>query len=249
VYRNARVRCELFAACCFGVGGRNPVISSDVDSLSMEVVYINLNERTDRKKRLEGMLARLRIQARRFSAIRVDEESLINDFPILDGRDYSSHIRSESESGRWNIGALGCYLSHREILAEVIPNHPGCTLILEDDVWISSPEFFRYAIIAAQRLSDPWDILLFDCGGSWNRDDRVKWNIFFPRSTFPTYWGTHAVLVRNERAPHVVKVLDSSVVHAIDAIYLTNRTQIRSYVIRTGMCGQIGLDSDILPSS
>ena len=76
--------------------------------------YINLDKSVERKEYMEEMLKKKNIKCERFSAI--------------DGNNYSHLCQNLNIS----IGALGCKLSHLELLKKVKKN--GWTIIFEDDI-------------------------------------------------------------------------------------------------------------------
>jgi GR25 family glycosyltransferase involved in LPS biosynthesis len=238
LYRRLRINAELWSLKRKLKHGLLRPVSGHHDLDDLDVVYINLDRDEERKIKIEAMLSRLNIKARRFPAIEVNQESMFNAHQILVGREFSDFMKNEDGLGYRNLAHVGCYLSHRQIMQAIPENKSGFTLILEDDVRIAAKDFFHYAYYTALNTKLDWDILLFDCGGPYKESDRIGWNIYFPSDNFPNYWGTHSVLVRNSSALRIVAELDASEVSCVDAIYTTNKTGIKTYVVRTGLCSQ-----------
>lgn len=95
--------------------------------------YINLEHRTDRKHLVEQELNNLGINAQRFNAIQT-----------------------------YN-GAIGCTLSHINLLEEAVKNKYDHILILEDDIQFLEPELFKTQFNKFLELHDrnSWDVILF----------------------------------------------------------------------------------------
>lgn len=84
------------------------------DDIISACYYINLDKSVERKEYMEEMFKKQNIKCERFSAI--------------DGNNYSHLCQNLNIS----IGALGCKLSHLELLKKVKKN--GWTIIFEDDI-------------------------------------------------------------------------------------------------------------------
>lgn len=94
--------------------------------------YINLENRTDRKKLIEEELKNIGIVYQRFNAIKHE------------------------------VGAIGCSLSHLEILENAHKNNLDHVLILEDDVKFLDPELFKTQLnLFFSKHQDNWDVVLF----------------------------------------------------------------------------------------
>lgn len=108
----------------------------DIDwSLVDKVIYINLNERTDRKKSIESEL----------NALGVPRDKIYR----LDAR-------------RHLIGQIGCAQSHREVMELAIEQGWGNILVLEDDMVFNkdpaSEKQLNDFLYALQRIE--WDAAL-----------------------------------------------------------------------------------------
>jgi hypothetical protein len=194
---------------------------------------------------MEGLLGKLSVRAKRFNAIQANRDSVFTEYPVLQGRELSEFIRMGFNSEPPKLGAISNYLSKRTVFESAASTEREFTLVLEDDIFISKRDMLPFAVWKADRMKVEWDVLLFDPAGAWRSEDKVGWNLYFPRATFPVYWGSHALLLNNQRAEHVIRVLDTTLVHNIDGILFPNRTEIRTFAARTGMCAQGGFGSDI----
>jgi glycosyl transferase family 25 len=94
--------------------------------------YINLEHRTDRKILVEQELTKIGISATRFNAIKMDN------------------------------GAIGCTMSHLEILQNAQQNKLEHVLIIEDDIKFLNPELFKSNINKFFNThNNNWDVILF----------------------------------------------------------------------------------------
>jgi glycosyl transferase family 25 len=93
--------------------------------------YINLESRTDRKEHVETQLANIGVNAERFNAIKMEN------------------------------GAIGCSLSHLNILKNAEKNNLEHVLIVEDDITFLEPEMFKTQINKFFELhGNNWDVIL-----------------------------------------------------------------------------------------
>ena len=92
--------------------------------------YINLLERTDRKKHVEEQLNTVGILAQRFHAIKM------------------------------NNGRIGCSMSHLKCLETAYNNKWDHVLICEDDITFLQPDLFIKQINMFLAKYDNWDVIL-----------------------------------------------------------------------------------------
>lgn len=95
------------------------------------VLYINLERRTDRKVHFEEEIKKLNLNAIRFNAIRDDD------------------------------GEKGCLLSHIKCLEMAIENKYDHVLIFEDDVVFINPKLLITQFNKFVETHDKWDVVLF----------------------------------------------------------------------------------------
>ena len=114
----------------------NSLIQCSVDTTGAlkhinKVVYINLDKRSDRKKEMEGELAKMGLSGERFSAI--------------------EHTR----------GAFGCSMSHLAVLKDAKANKYKNILVLEDDFqFIVDRPTFEKELQSFFDLNIPYDVLM-----------------------------------------------------------------------------------------
>lgn len=95
------------------------------------VVYINLDHRTDRKEHVEKELDKIGIKGTRFNAIKMSN------------------------------GAIGCSMSHLKILENAKKNKLDHVLIMEDDITFLNPELFKQQINTFfESHQNKWDVIL-----------------------------------------------------------------------------------------
>ena len=118
-----------------------------------KIIYINLEERVDRKLFIEKMLDGLDLKYERFAAIKPSLDELLPESGkyhkfyeknlIQQARyaacDFLKEERTEfsaKDYKKYLLGTFGCYLSHYRIHEMALHNNWGNYLILEDDVKI-----------------------------------------------------------------------------------------------------------------
>ena len=126
----------------------------------MKIFVINLARRPERMAFMERQFASLGIAFERIEAV--------------DGEKLSSNERRKAVSGfRWwcsqgykvRAGEIGCALSHRIALANVVEDNLPCVCIMEDDVTLG--DGFKAALESAEKFvtsdSEPKAVLLTPC--------------------------------------------------------------------------------------
>jgi len=199
--------------------------------------YINLEQRTDRRAFMENQLPSLGIPYSRWPAVRLD--SLTSDpwARAIEERGIAPYVLD----GASRLPTVGCYLSHVSLLDHVARNGSPQALVLEDDVAIDAGFVDRARVLVGQLPA--FDLVLFDCFGTGHPPDRVETDIYRPSRSFPHYRGTHAVLVGEGRADHVLRVLRSRQIMDIDGLYLT-APELACFVVHTGGVRSGGFGSD-----
>ena len=93
--------------------------------------YINLEHRTDRKEHVESQLSNLGIKAKRFNAIKMDN------------------------------GAIGCSMSHLNVLQNALNQKLDHILIVEDDITFLDSGLFKTQINKFfEKHNNNWDVIL-----------------------------------------------------------------------------------------
>jgi len=93
--------------------------------------YINLDDREDRKRSIESQLGTLGLKCLRYSAIKRDN------------------------------GAIGCTMSHLNILKRGMDLGWDHVLILEDDILFMNPALFSWQFAQFMKSGIEWDVVLF----------------------------------------------------------------------------------------
>lgn len=96
------------------------------------IFYINLEHRIDRKNNIENELIKLGLlqKAKRFNAIKM------------------------------NNGAIGCSLSHLQLLKNALKDKLNHICILEDDIYFLNPELFINQLNKFLENHKDWDVIL-----------------------------------------------------------------------------------------
>ena len=104
---------------------------NNIDDLE-HIFYINLEHRIDRKKSIENELNKLGLlqKANRFNAIKMSN------------------------------GAIGCSLSHYQLLRNALKNNLNHICILEDDIIFLNPELFISQLNKFLENHKEWDVIL-----------------------------------------------------------------------------------------
>lgn len=93
-------------------------------------LYINLEERTDRKEHAEQQFSSIGINVERFQAIKMPN------------------------------GAIGCSMSHLKCLQTAYDNKWEHLLICEDDITFTNPELFSKQLNSFLKTHKKWDVVL-----------------------------------------------------------------------------------------
>lgn len=148
-----------------------------------KIIYINLDYRTDRRNWMDSQLASINIPHERFSAIAPTIESLTNK----DGQyhDFYTRLTIKGNSPRWEMGTVGCYLSHLTIHKLAHERNFGNYIILEDDCIFSQ----KSVNIINENLNngmigDDWDMIR----STWlsHANEIFKYDYCSPMSKFYT---------------------------------------------------------------
>ena len=148
-----------------------------------KIIYINLDHRTDRRNWMDGQLASINIPYERFSAISPTIESLTNK----DGQynDFYTRLAVKDKSPRWEMGTIGCYLSHLTIHKLAHERNFGNYIILEDDCVFSQESLdIVKQNLNDEMIGDDWDIIR----STWFSDinEIFKYDYCTPMSKFYT---------------------------------------------------------------
>lgn len=121
-------------------------------SVSVPVLYINLDDAVERRERLEQECEARGISAQRLEAVRwtrLDPQEQKRYFsPQLNARQYHSPMVN---------GEKGCYASHIQAWQWLLASNAPCMVVLEDDVRLTSD--FARVVDAVSVWSGSWDMV------------------------------------------------------------------------------------------
>ena len=235
-----------------------------------KIYYINLDYRTDKRNWMDSQLTSINIPHERFSAITPTIESLTDK----DGQyhDFYTRLPLKHKSPRWEIGTVGCYLSHLTIHKLAHERNFGNYIILEDDCIFSQKSLnIINENLNNGMIGDDWDMIR----STWfsHPDEIFKYDYCAPSSKFYTKlcepnirrraefvrtkygkWiknslvaascgGTHFQLIKKSSISKIIKYLDDDHVLPIDMLYTTNALNV--YDSKFGIRSNGNFSSDI----
>ena len=191
-----------------------------------KIIYINLEEREDRKLYIEKMLDGLDLEYQRFAAIRPSLDDLIpkngkyHEFYKKNSTRVARHAASDffeeerveyaaADYKKYLLGTFGCYISHYRIHEMALHNNWGNYLVLEDDAKIhpSSLSMLQKKIEQGD-FGDDWDIIR----STWlsTNEHIKKYNYSHPASKSHTNNCNKNIkdkmlFIQNHYAPQIVK--------------------------------------------
>lgn len=153
---------------------------------------INLVRRTDRWRKAQKEFIRAGLRVERF--------------PAVDGSTYFSEIPKEwSDHPRRSIkGAMGCTLSHKNLLEEARFEGFEQVAIFEDDIDIKS-NFWDITILAFKQLPPEWAILYLGCV---NIKDPTLYSENLYQSKLA--WTTHSYIANGKYYDRILNLLNFS---------------------------------------
>ncbi len=208
-----------------------------------QIRYINLDHRQDRRKHMEDLQKQLNLPFQRITASSYKT--------VLEPNEYVKEILKRgietyilSEDGKIaRPGIIGCYLSHLQSIENMDATYPGVYITLEDDINIAGIHFFIKLLKILKKTPTDWDILLVDCAGKYNTSQLVVRNLYLPNNTNELV-GTHVVLIKPQSKNKIIKGLAAYPIKDIDGLLLSNKTQIKTYVAKTGLSYAGGFKPD-----
>ena len=241
----------------FALQGRAP-------SGPLELVYINLARREDRRAGMEEALSGCGCRVRRFEAVsppleetggQADRAGEVG--PVLAAFLERSgapvlHPSVVAMPVRRRRGCIGCSLSHLALYRQLLREGGGgisgggsLALVLEDDVRFSVPcaEVVAWVLRFARLFPFPWDTLRIDCSPSNRKDEIARFDglpVFHVRRLKGkgNYWGTHCTLVRTDRLRRMVAHLEAHALQDFDVSMMAGSEQLACLVVNPGFCRQ-----------
>jgi len=204
--------------------------------------YINMARNWDRSLFMRLLLKSVPYKVVRCPGVRFDASN--NKYDKYLKYDVSANLKGEDKH-RCN-GVIGCWIAHSRAL-ESIKEREGVTVILEDD-FVCKNNFFDDALKMLNSFDKDFDIIVFDPSGKGPFGmHKVAENIYSPhRYSYPFYYGSHCLFVRNDRIPKILETKLNSQITDYDGWVLCD-TRIDSYVFYTGACAVRFTGSDITP--
>ena len=225
------------------------------------IFYINLDRDAEKREHADRMLGQLDIPFQRYSAISPEVEDIeyggkykevFSKSKILEARNYFGEKFDHLNIKKYQLGTLGCYLSHYKLLEYIYNNYPslGCVIILEDDVFLNKETINMVSNLIKEKI-DNWDIVR----STWsapNKLELIKYahplsKSYKPwmqreiykkiRSFYNKYpsvcpiihtfcGGTHFQVINVNSIPKILSYLDSEILLPIDSLYCTDKLKI-----------------------
>jgi GR25 family glycosyltransferase involved in LPS biosynthesis len=140
-----------------------------------------------------------------------------------------SHFTDRSNK-YFNLGGIGCFLSHRNLLEYASHSNNLGTLILEDDAEIPSDLFEKLNIIAKE-IPDNWDIIFLDKWGGKSETPISKHIVKIKQSLDPyVCFGTYAYIVKNSSIEKKILPCLKYMTNHIDLQYTAYADVINEYI-------------------
>lgn len=224
------------------------------------IFYINLDQDTDKRERVNSMLYELGINFERYPAIKPEQKDIeaegqyqevFSKSKILEARNYFGEKFDHLNIQKYQLGTLGCYLSHYKLLEHIYNNYSSLehVIVLEDDAFLdqSTIEMLSKTI----KKIDEWDIIR----STWSAPDQVELikychplsnnyehsmqaEIYKKIRSFQKQYpsvcpiihafcgGTHFQAINVSSIPKILSYLDSEVLLPIDSLYNTDKLKI-----------------------
>ena len=191
----------------------------------MKIVVINLEDAVERRRRVSAALNALGLPFELFRA--VDGRSLTPKQEAL--IDYAAFRR---DGWPVRLGALGCWLSHRCLLADMVRNGPDVMAVLEDDIELA-PEL-PAVLEALDRSAESFGIVFLHRGREVRRyvphrrletGHRLGWLRW-------SHFGTQGYVVTRPAAQRFLEVFPLARLDIDRALAAYWRTDIATYCIR-----------------
>lgn len=205
-------------------------------------IYINLDEKKERKNHMESLLSKFNLPYERLKGIKPKKDD-------IDLYKIAEHIRPWKNPRQLPrlLGVLGCYKSHLECLKKIRNLSFNYVGILEDDVYFndSSLNYINNLIESLNRKNIEWDILRViwsyekkKCMEPLTKEIIVdnekiyKFNSTNFQSKFcgeninQINGGTHFQIINVKNINKILNFLEKEYIFDIDGIYSTNQLKV-----------------------
>ena len=197
--------------------------------LFKKTYVISTDNNSERYNNIEtkAKIAGLSIQLWPATILQQDKK-LFNELP-LQGIGLPNFIDRKLER-IYNLGTIGCFLSHRKLLNHLSNSNDLGTLILEDDSEIP-PDLFQKLNAIVNELPGDWDILFLDKGGN-KSEIPVSKHIVKIKQTLDPYvcYGTYSYIVKNSSIKTKILPCLKYMTNHLDQQYTTYADVINEYI-------------------
>jgi GR25 family glycosyltransferase involved in LPS biosynthesis len=166
-------------------------------SLFKDAYVISADINSDRYKDIEKKTKIANLLIKHWKATVINKhDSLRFSLPL---KGIGKSLFSDRTGKIFNLGSVGCFLSHRTLLEHIANINTGTgTLILEDDAEIF-PDVLKKISDIEKHIPGDWDILFLDKWGELKSETPIYKNIVKIKKTLDTLanWGTHSYIVKN----------------------------------------------------
>ena len=192
-----------------------------------KIFCINLDRREDRMEMANKELSKFNIEFERFSAV--------------DG----NNIKKEDYTTNPNIpvGAVGCLLSHLNLIKTCKERGYNRVLILEDDIILSDDFESRFKEYIKE-IPENWD--MFYLGGNHNEHSGMKLNMISPNVGKCSHtFSAHAYAINEKMFDETISII-SKAEKEVDVYYSEFQNRKNIYTFFPGIASQKADYSDIL---
>ena len=230
------------------------------DHLIDHIFYINLDQDTDKREHMDLMLNELGVKFERYSAIKPEPKDIrfggqyaefFSKSKILEARNYFGEKFDHIDIEKYQLGTLGCYLSHYKLLEHIYNNYKSLehVIILEDDAFLDASTINMTSSLI--KKIDEWDMIR----STWSApnklelikyshplsncyDQSMQGEIYKKIRSFQKKYpsicpiihafcgGTHFQAINVNSIPKILSYLDSEVLLPIDSLYNTDKLKI-----------------------
>lgn len=217
--RRIQRSCIVQGSCIVQKGGGSPLFD--------KTYVISTDKNSQRYKNVENKakVAGLSIHLWQATIIKPDKK-IYKELP-LKGIGLTNFI--DRTSTHYNLGTVGCFLSHRDLLEYLSESKSTGTLILEDDCEIPPDLFQKLQNI---ELPNDWDILFLDKWGKTKSETPVNKGLVKIKKTLDPEcnWGTYSYIVKNSSIKTKILPALKHMINHLDQQYTTYADVINEYI-------------------
>ena len=175
-------------------------INTKYDDL-FDIIIINLENRSDKKKYMIDQMNKLNvINYRFFNAIKISKDELTN-FNFIKPEKFLNHLNIN-----YVIGSAGCKISHYEVIKNIQTNNKY-TIILEDDV-VLEYNFIYYILNSLKQIkNNHFDLLYLGCNlNNKESNELIDENLIKVKEPKTTT----AYIIKNSNTSKILNVIENS---------------------------------------